>query len=71
MTRLLMTIDKRVRYLDRAFPKSRDQLLNEEIEREFSRYPDGGIAIAAEVLAEMRAEFPQYSFPEVVNIPRR
>ncbi len=61
MTKLLITIDKRVRYLDRAFPKSRDRLLNEEIERELSRYPDGGKAAIAEIIAEILAEHPEVS----------
>lgn len=52
MSKLLMTIDKRVRYLDRAFPKSRERLLNEEIERELSRYPDGGKAVIQEFLSD-------------------
>jgi hypothetical protein len=49
-------IDRRARYLDRAFPKSQDQLLNEEIERELGRYPDGGKAFIAEFLAEHQTE---------------
>jgi hypothetical protein len=62
MINLLMTIDRRVRYLDRAFPKSRDQLLNEEIERELARYPDGGKAITAEIIQEMADEYPEVHF---------
>lgn len=62
MTKLLVTIDRRTRYLDRAFPKSRDQLLNEEIERELSRYPDGGKAVTAEIIAEMQTEYPEIQF---------
>lgn len=52
MTKLLMTIDRRTRFLDRAFPKSEAQLLNEEIERELSRFPDGGKAFTEEFIAE-------------------
>lgn len=57
-----MTIDRRTRYLDRAFPKSREQLLDEEIERELSRYPDGGKAVTAEIIEDMKAEFPEVDF---------
>lgn len=45
--------------MDRAFPKSRDQLLNEEIERELARYPDGGKAILSEIVSELTVEYPE------------
>lgn len=64
MINLLMTIDRRTRYLDRAFPKSDEQLLDEAIERELGRYPEADReAIIAETLAGMQTEFPQYAFP--------
>jgi hypothetical protein len=62
MINLLMTIDRRVRYLDRAFPKSRDQLLNEEIERELARYPDGGKVVMSEIIKEIANEYPEVHF---------
>jgi hypothetical protein len=64
MTKLLTTIDKRVRYLDRAFPKSRDRLLNEEIERELARLPDGGKAFTEEFFAEF---FPNSTAEETAR----
>jgi hypothetical protein len=61
MTKLLMGIERRTRYLDRAFPKSPARQMDEEIEQLLSRYPDGGKAVTAEIIAEMMAEYPEVS----------
>ena len=64
MTKLLMMIDRRTRYLEKAFPKSDAALLDEAIERELSRYSeDDREQIVGTILADMQTEFPQYIFP--------
>ena len=64
MTNLLATIDRRWRYLDRAFPKSRVRQLDEEIERELARLPDGGKAFIEEFIAD---SFPNATLEETAH----
>jgi hypothetical protein len=64
MTKLLLTIDRRVRFLDRAFPKSAAKLLDEEIECELARFPDGGKAFTREFVAEA---FPNSTLEETAR----